>query len=463
MAATLVTVLALLAAGVVYVLRHQGPAYPSAWDPRMAPIAAFVQNSRGLTWKHPVNVTFLTAVQFDAKLDGPPGGSGQTGPTAQRQIQLARALGLEWGSVGMSIPPTTAGVGALAAAYDASNKVVYVDGAALTPFVDAALAHALTNALEDEYFNLRRLTSGSAERQSAASALVEGAADRVEQAYVEALPVARQRQFQQEYQQKAAAVQRVDAALPPSVADNAGFPDAFGPTLIDALYEQGGSAEVDEAFRAPPALDGEVVNPATYQPGIPTPKVTAPPMPAGATKILPAQGFGEIPLVEMLGYEIGFSSAWRAAAGWTGDQFVAYSYDGHTCAALSVLTDNAGDAGALAVAGSAWSHHVPGALVTEAGLTVNFRTCDPGPTWRPAQSGDQSYRYLAARASLIGNFVTGWHFDADGATCVADELLARLGPDQLLRDSTLANINTPSGRPLLAAIRQAASQCGISG
>jgi hypothetical protein len=461
-AATLVTVLALLAAGLVYVLRQQGPNHPSAWDPRVASIAAFVQSSRGLNWKHPVTVTFLTAAQFATKVEAP-AGREQTGPTARQQIEVARAFGLEWGNAETSISPTTAQVAALAVAYDASKKVVYVDGRVLTPFVAAALARALTNALEDEYFNLRHLTSGSAERRAAASALVEGAADRVEQAYLGALPVALQRQYLQEYGQEAAAVQRVAATLPPSVAATARFPDDFGLALINAVYAQGGSVEVDEAFRNPPTLDGEVLNPATYQPGLPTPKVSAPAVPAGATKILPAQGFGEVPLVETLGYEIGFSAAWRAVAGWTGDQFVAYDYDGRTCVALSVLTDNAGDAGALAVAGSVWSHHVPGALVTEAGLTVNFRSCDPGLTWRPALGADHSYQYLAARALFIGKFIAGWHFDADGATCVADELLTRLGPDQLLFDSALASTDNPSGRTLLAAIRQAAPQCGIPG
>jgi hypothetical protein len=461
-AAALVAAVALLA-GVVYVLRHQRPAYPSAWNPRVASIAAFVQNSRGLTWKHPVKVMFLTPAQFAAKLDIASAGSRPTTPTAQQQIELARAFGLEWGDVDASTPPTSTWVGAMVADYDASKKEVYVDGPVLTPFVDAAVAHALTNALEDEYFSLRRLISGSAERRTAASALVDGAADRVEQAYVGALPVAPLREYQQEYAQEAAAVGRVAAGLPAFVADGIGFPDDFGATLVDALFAQGGSAEVDEAFRTPPTLDGEVVNPANFQPGLPTPKVEAPPVPTGATKILPAQGFGEVPLVEMLGYEIGFSAAWRAAAGWTGDQFVAYSYDGHSCAALSVLTDNAGDAGALAVAGSVWSHHVPGALATEAGLTVNFRSCDPGPTWRPADGGDQSFRYMAARASLIGGFIAGWHFDADGATCVADELLARLGPDQLLVDSTLSTLNSLVGRIFTAAVRQAAPQCGISG
>jgi hypothetical protein len=461
--AALVTVLALLAAGVVYVLRQQGPHYPSAWGPRVEPVAAFVQSSRGLNWKHPVRVTFLTGTQFEAKLEALPEGLDRTGPVDQQQIEVGRAFGLEWGGVQTSISPTTVEVEALGAVYDASEKVVYVDGPTLTPFVEAALARTLTTALEGEYFNLGRLTSGSAERRLAASALVEGAADRVEQAYVGALPVAEQRLYQQEYQQETVLVQRAEATMPPSVADSSGFPNAFGLTLINALYAQGGSVEVDEAFRAPPDLDGDVVNPAAYQPGLPTPKVSAPPVPAGATKILPAQGLGEVPLVETLGYEIGFSAAWRAVAGWTGDQFVAYDYDGRTCVALSVLSDNAGDAGALAVAGSVWSHHVPGALVTESGLTVNFRSCDPGPTWRPAQAADQSYQYLSARAFFIDNFIVGWHFDADGATCVADELLAKLGPAQLLGDTALASTNSPSGRALLAAIRQAAPQCGISG
>jgi hypothetical protein len=461
-AAAVVTVLALLAAGMVYLVRKQSPDHPSAWDPRVASIATFVQNSRGLSWKHPVSVEFLTASEFAVKVDATASGTGAGSQSNQQGLELARSFGLVWGNVEVPTLATTAGALELPAVYEASAKAVYVDGLVLTPFVDAAVAHALTSALEDQYFNLRRITSGSAERRAAGSALIEGAADRVEQAYVKALPVARQRIFQQEYQQEVAAVQRVAAGLPPFVADTAGFPDDFGLALVDGLYAQGGSAEVDEAFRVPPALDGEVVNPANYQPGLPNPKVSTPPVPAGATKIL-AQGFGEVPLVEMLGYEIGFSAAWRAAAGWTGDQYVAYDFNGRTCAALSVLTDNAADAGALASAGSEWSHHVPGASVIEAGLTVNFRTCDPGPNWRPAVGGDQSYRYMSARAAFISNFISVWHFDADGATCVSDELLARLGPAQLLQDSTLTSTNNPAGQTMMAAIRQAVPQCGITG
>jgi hypothetical protein len=461
-AAALVVVLALLAGGAIYLVRHHSSAYPSAWDPRVAPVASFVPSARGLTWKHPVKVSFLTTGQFESWLAAETARSSRGGPSGQQQIEIARAFGLVWGDVDSSALSAASGVPTLAAAYDPSRKTVYVNGLVVTPFVKAELAYALTNALEDQYFNLRHMTSGSADDESAASALISGEADLVEQAYVRALPAAQQALFQREYQQKAAAAHRVAATLPPFVADSAGFPDSFGLTLVEALYAEGGNAEVDEAFRKPPRLDGEVVNPATYQPGIPASKVGAPPVPAGATVILPAGGFGELPLVETLGYEIGFSAAWRAAAGWTGDRFVAFASDGRTCAALSVLTDNAGDAGALASAGSAWSSHIPGATVTETGLTVNFRTCDPGLTWRPAQGGEDSYRYLAARAGFIAGFLSGDHFDADGATCVADELLLRLGPQQLLADSQLTNPNTASGRTLQTVIRQAIPECGIN-
>jgi len=208
-----VVVLALLAAGAVYVVRRERPSYPSAWDPRVAPIAAFVQNARGLTWKHPVSVQFLPTAEFDAATGAgvaPASGESAKGPTTEQQIEVARSFGLVWGNS----PAPSAGAALTPAVYDQQKKAVYVDGEVVTPLMDASLANVLTTALEGEYFNLHRIVSGSGNDESAASALVEGAADRVEQAYVESRPAATQRLFQQEYQVQDAAARRVLAALP---------------------------------------------------------------------------------------------------------------------------------------------------------------------------------------------------------------------------------------------------------
>src|SRR5262249_50697160 len=64
--AGIASVAAIAAAVVVLQRGSGGPTYPAAWDPRVAPIAQFVQAQRGLKWKHPVPVKFLASADFDA-------------------------------------------------------------------------------------------------------------------------------------------------------------------------------------------------------------------------------------------------------------------------------------------------------------------------------------------------------------------------------------------------------------
>ena len=55
----------LLVIGAVAVVTDQftddGPGHPDEWDPRVADLAAFVEDERGLDFDHPVYVDFLTA------------------------------------------------------------------------------------------------------------------------------------------------------------------------------------------------------------------------------------------------------------------------------------------------------------------------------------------------------------------------------------------------------------------
>src|SRR5207302_3151383 len=58
---------ALVAGGAGYVVLgrlHHKASYPKAWDPRVADIAAFVENERGLRFTHPVFVDFLTPAEY---------------------------------------------------------------------------------------------------------------------------------------------------------------------------------------------------------------------------------------------------------------------------------------------------------------------------------------------------------------------------------------------------------------
>src|SRR5262249_29295993 len=68
-----VLVVALAAGGTYWKFgRSSGPSYPKAWDPRVANLVSFVEQSRGLTFKHPVKVEFLSEAAFKKKVSTSP-------------------------------------------------------------------------------------------------------------------------------------------------------------------------------------------------------------------------------------------------------------------------------------------------------------------------------------------------------------------------------------------------------
>jgi hypothetical protein len=113
--------LAFAGAGVavwILVLRPPNPSPPSGWDPRVAPIASFVQHQRGLIWKHSLRVSFVSsqayADRFGVAYPSSPGGSN-------------------------------------VAHYDSSDDQVYVTGTPIDLYQLFGLAGQLTEALDGQY------------------------------------------------------------------------------------------------------------------------------------------------------------------------------------------------------------------------------------------------------------------------------------------------------------------------
>ena len=79
----------------------KGPSYPSTWDPRVVPMVNFVQGDRGLDFKHPVYVDFLTQAEYAATLNGPKPTAAETAE-ANSEAGLYRAVGLASGPVDLS-------------------------------------------------------------------------------------------------------------------------------------------------------------------------------------------------------------------------------------------------------------------------------------------------------------------------------------------------------------------------
>jgi hypothetical protein len=457
-------ILAIVAAGLAIVLPRisNGVAYPKAWDLRVAPIAQFVQRERGLTWKHPVRVNFLPPSKFDALVTNKNASSSSATKFGENLYDAVRALGVVSGNANLAKSAQQFAQADILGEYVDSDRTVYVRGDALTPYVRSVVAHELTHALQDQYFNLGRIRSGHKDDDLSVTALVEGDAVRVQYAYERSLSKADQTLLVQEEQQAGnqAESSNNQDEIPQFLIDQAEFPYDFGPTFVAALLAKGGNAEVDAAFRNLPTVDSEIVNADSYTAGEATPTVTVPPLPAGAHQIIPPSGFGLVPLTEMLGDQIGFHDAWSAVQGWQQDQWVPYTLDGHVCANLDVLDSTAA---ALVQGGRVWASHLPSATVRQSGAVVYFHSCDPGPAWKPAPPVNDPYRALAIRSDITYQLITFGHATPKLATCTAEALVTSLSQGFLESALQASDPNSAVAISLRSYIQTDSRNCAING
>lgn len=454
-----------LAAGTVsvVVLRHRRPGYPSSWAPNVAPIARFVASDRGLAWKHPVKVEFLPAAKFVAEMTGPANSGDPGSQKDQQTVGMMRALGVVWGKVNLAQAGRVLTANDVIGAYEPKDHTVYVKGTGpLTPDVEVVLAHELTHALQDQYFDLAALKSGPADGEGAVTALIEGDAVRVEDDYVKTLSQRDQQVLaadeQSAYDQASAG--NAAAGVPGFLSDEASFPYDFGPSLVDSLFEQGGNSLVDAAFRRPPSLDSEVIDPGSYQPGIPVPPVTLPPVPAGTEPVVASEPLGELAVAEALGYETGFGAAWAAVQGFANARIEAYQTGGRTCVTAAVVDADAAGAENLFTAFEKWASSIPGARASLNGLTVGIHSCDPGAGWRPGRTTDV-YNDLATRSFWIGALVADGHLGAITATCVVDHLTQQVGIGKLSAAENATSDTDPSLTDVAGQLGPAGYACGV--
>ncbi len=462
-AVTVIAAVAVIVAATVVVLQRGGggPSYPAAWDPRVAAIAGFVQTQRGLTWKHPVKVEFLAASKFNAlmaKENAPDARSRQDGQTI---FDTMRAMGVASGNVDLAQAAQQFAQADVVGQYVNSDRTVYVRGAELTPYVRSVLAHELTHALQAQYFNLDKMKSGHADDDQAVTALIEGDAVRVQNAYEQSLSASDQQLLAQEEQQGAAQAggQNSHNGIPPFLVDQSEFPYDFGPTFVAALVAQGGNAQVDAAFRNPPTLDGQIIDPQTYLAGAGLPNVKVAPLPKGSRQLMAPSGFGQLALLEMLGDQLGFSPAWSAVQGWTGDQSVPYRQNGRVCLDLAVGDDTATAARSLLQTGKAWASRLSSASVSQSGTTVNFQTCDPGSGWKPSNHPADPYQDLAVRSVVMNQLITDGHLHLTTASCAVNKLMITMGPQNLLSAEQSASPNSPAVQELRVALINAVASC----
>ena len=408
--ATAVTLLA----GVAVVLTHKKHK-DLAWDPRVLPIVHFVEQTRGLRFKQPVPVEFLPDKDFENHVTSSPKEDKKDAKKLEEAVGRLRALALLRGKVDLKQAEKDLLGSSIVGLYVPKDKRVFVRGAQLTPYVRTTLAHELTHVLQDQYFNLVKLQDVT--DATAVTALIEGDANRIEEAYKKALSSGDKTAYDRETTRLQASVKNRTVDVPQVLTDSLSFPYVFGPVFLDSLPT---NEDINKAFRHPPSAEAQILDPVGHPYSTNPVSVPDPVLPTGAVKFGDTGPFGQVFLLEVLGSRLPYDVAYRAVAGWTGDTSVGYRVGGVACNAADVRTTSVQD---LAAAARTWAAFIPGATVTVSGDTVSLRSCDPGKAARSGERTPSAFAVLSVRASLIHAFVM------QGATltvsaCTTDKVLA---------------------------------------
>jgi hypothetical protein len=376
-----VVVLALAVLGVV--TDQAGAATGASWDARIKPIADEVAKLRGLDFKHPVPVTFLSDAAFDKKVSVDDKLSKQDKADLEHSEGEFRAIGLMASGVDLLDAVNSFQTSGVLAFYSPKTKRVTVKGEDIDISTRVTLAHELTHALQDQYFDLTKLDQGAARTHSSSAlkAMVEGDAVRVQRLYEKKLSAADQAAYEQaQSEESAAASDEIhDKGVPDSISTFFQAPYALGPIML-ALVESQKKGGIDGLFRSPPTTDASFLSPGTLLDGAKTVKVATPKLAKGEKAVGKPDVFGSFALYLMLAARGDAGDALAIADSWGGDSTITLTRDGTTCVRAAFAARSSDDTAALADAIASWAAEMPGgtASSTRARDIVTLTACDPG-------------------------------------------------------------------------------------
>jgi uncharacterized protein DUF6782 len=420
----------------------QSSAPAASWDARVQDLVNFVEQERGLTFDHPVPVNFLSPEEFRKEVTT---SATDLTPKDKRQLQAIgsafRAFGLLHGDVNLLHVTNTLGTKGVAAFYDPKRKQVYVHDGPLTPSLRATLVHELTHALQDQHFQLLgTLDDAPDDQASAQRALIEGDAQRIEQAYVQSLSGSDKTLYQQESNRASARAKAGLKSVPPVIRALFESPYVLGEGLMSALLLDGGQARIDQAFQAPPADEEDLLDPFTFLEGDQPIDVPTPALGAGETEVDKGD-LGAITWYLLLAEQLDPRVALGAVDGWGGDSYVIARSKDRFCVRAAFQGDDASETDQMQRALSQWVDTMPRgtADVTRDGEILTLSSCDPGTDVTPTKSESEQALLIPLMRTYLAIAYEQGGADRTVARCASRTVIDRLPADTLLRLKTLMN------------------------
>jgi hypothetical protein len=396
---------------------------PSHWDTRVADLVDFVEQTRGLSFKHRVPVRFLSEGAFKKAVAADQSDlTRQDKADLEKQAGLLRALGLIQVDAKKLLDDTSAvDVAEALAFYDPDKKQVVIRGKQLDVPTRVTVVHELTHVLQDQHFDLNKLEDNAGSGTGRLDALVEGDATRMEDAYLSTLSDSDRAAYEQGSERQAAAAEgALPREVPAAVEVMGEAPYALGPAFVEAVAAARGERGVDAAFRTPPASDKQILSPSAYLKDENPMPVDAPRLAAGETRLSKDDTLGAFGLYLMLAARVDPAVALPTIDAWGGDAMVEFTRGGKVCIRAAVAGSNPAGVETIAGALDEWAALGPldAGSVERANSTVAVTACDPRRL--PAETNIiAAGLVLDARASALSSELAHGRTLQD-ARCVAD-------------------------------------------
>ena len=442
-----------------------GSQHPKAWDPRVEPLARFVETTRGLQFRYPVRVDFLSEDEFLAHVRAGGAAPVELAMTdTSAELPLERAFGLVPRSFERAKATSDAAAGVVGA-YDPDEERIRVRGESMTVAVRVTLVHELTHALQDQVFALDRVRGSSTTRAGAAAvlAVIEGDASTVERRYAAELTAAERDSYARETSGVASSdeLSRVPGALLATIE----MPYALGPAFVQTVDRAGGASRRDDLFRLPPTNDLELLFPELQLDGWAGPTRPAPPVLASGEVEIGARRFGDdlgaFGWLTILAGRLDVHDAVRAVQEWGGDRYVTFRRDGAVCARASVVASSNVGAHRLEDALGRWIDAGPSGSASKerSGTTFTLTSCDTGLQDPPTDGRyGAALTLLAIRDEALSALTPFGRDDLTTAqrVCIGDATSGGLTLDELQRPDqlTAARIHEVGRNAMLS--------CGVS-
>jgi hypothetical protein len=340
--------------------------------PAIATVEQQVESVRGLRYTSRVAVTPLTQEQIDRRL---------TKNFEKRfPVDFYARRSQAWSTIG--VIPAGASLrdallafqtGQVVGFYNPANgQLVYIGDTDLDQTERYILAHELTHAIDDQHFGLRRLDAIGArcddEAFTAGLGAIEGSAQ-----YFATQVLTR---FPSDAPLGGGGDGGSLDAVPPFVMDLQLWPYDAGMAFIRHVDEAGGTAQVDEALTTFPVSTEQILHPERWPNDVPRP-VDVPdlgPALGEGWRDLDVMTVGEAWLQLMLALRLDAGDAARAAAGWDGGLYRAWTDGTHTAVVLRTVWDSTEDAQQFADAIERWMGDATFVSLSDTRVDVGFAT-----------------------------------------------------------------------------------------